>query len=231
MGLLGGFALALLVLDQWSTGSAPNYGSTKFLFLAAVVIASAGLPIALMWLPTDTRGMSVARWTGVAVVIAFLAVDSLLIRSIAAARPQQWAPPIPFDNPRSFWWPADVNGSANQPISSNPIACVYLPQGAKAPSAILDSQLSDAQRVYACSRLLTGLGGLDREAQPIVDWLSREWLTNQRAWEGVYGYLAEMSDEVLDRPIILLDDGSNVIGLESMRSLLARHPGDAWTRP
>jgi len=33
-----------------------------------------------------------------------------------------------------------------------------------------------------------------------------------------------MPDEVLDRPMILLDDGSNVIGLESVRSLLNRYP-------
>ena len=42
---------------------------------------------------------------------------------------------------------------------------------------------------------------------------------------------AGMSDDVLDRPVILLDDGSNVIGLESMRSLLDRHPPDAWSQP
>jgi hypothetical protein len=65
----------------------------------------------------------------------------------------------------------------------------------------------------------------------MVDWLRREWLTNTRAWEGVYGYLSEMPDSVLDRPVILLDDGSNVIGLESMRSLLARFPATAWSQP
>jgi hypothetical protein len=65
----------------------------------------------------------------------------------------------------------------------------------------------------------------------MVDWLRREWQNNERAWEGVYGYLAGMPDDVLDRPVILLDDGSNVIGLESMRSLLDRHPPDAWSQP
>ena len=171
--------------------------------------------------------MTLGRWAAVAAVVYLLIVDSLLTRSIAAARPEQWSPPIPFDNPQSYWWPADVNGTADQPIADNPVACVYLPQGASAPSAILDSQLSDPQRVYSCSRILAGLSGEDAGAQPIVDWLRREWLGNQRAWQNVHGYLSAMPDSVLDKPVILLDDGSNVIGLETMRNLLQRYPATA----
>ena len=47
----------------------------------------------------------------------------------------------------------------------------------------------------------------------------------------VHGYLEGMPDAVLDRPVILLDDGSNVIGLESMRSLLDRYPAEAGLTP
>jgi len=229
--LLAGFALTLNVVDQWATGGAPNYGSYKFTFMVVIVVAAATLPVGLMLLDPRSRGMTPTRWVGVGVVIIALVVDPLLVRSVAAARPEQWYPPIPFDNPRSYWWPAEVNGEPEQPISENPIGCVYLPAGAKAPSGILESGLSDPQRVYSCTRLLAGLAGEDAGAQPMVDWLRREWLTNTRAWTGVYGYLAGMPDEVLDRPVILLDDGSNVIGLESMRSLLARYPaeaGEAW---
>lgn len=230
VGLLASFAFALQVLDQWVTGSAPNYGSDKFMFLATVTVAAGTIPVALLLLSFGRATMTPVRWAGVGVVVLILVVDSLLVRSVAAARPEQWSPSIPFDNPRSYWWPADVNGNPVQPIDGNPVGCVYLPQGAKAPSAILDSKLSDAQRVYSCTRLLAGLAGEDVGAQPMVDWLRREWLNNERAWEGVYGYLAAMPDSVLDRPVILLDDGSNVIGLESMRSLLARFPADAWSR-
>lgn len=230
VALIAGFAVVLQVLDQWVTGSAPNYGSNKFAFLAAVAIAAGSLPLAIILVSPHASGMTVARWTAVGAVVLVLVVDSLLVRAIAAARPEQWSPPIPFNNPRSYWWPADVNGAASQQISGNPVGCVYLPQGAKAPSGILDSQLSDPQRVYSCTRLLAGLAGEDTGAQPMVDWLRREWLTNQRAWEGVYGYLAAMPDSVLDRPVILLDDGSNVIGLESMRSLLSRYPADSLSR-
>jgi len=225
--LLAGFALTLNVVDQWATGGAPNYGSQKFTFMAVIVIAAATLPVGLMLLDARARGMTPTRWVGVGVVIIALVVDPLLVRSVAAARPEQWSPPIPFDNPRSYWWPAEVNGEPNQPIAENPIGCVYLPAGAKAPSGILESGLSDPQRVYSCTRLLAGLASEDQGAQPMVDWLRREWLTNTRAWTGVYGYLAGMPDSVLDRPVILLDDGSNVTGLETMRSLLARYPAEA----
>ena len=231
IGLLAFTLLAFHVLDQWTTGSAPHYGANKYLFLVVIVVASATIPLALLLLSPSSKEMTAARWVGVGAVVVVLVADTLLIRSIAAARPEQWSPPIPFDNPRSYWWPADVNGTADQPVSDNPVGCVYLPAGAKAPSGLLDSQLSDAQRVYSCTRLLAGLAGEDEGAQPMVDWLRREWLTNQRAWENVYGYLSDMPDSVLDRPVILLDDGSNVIGLESMRSLLNRFPADAWSRP
>lgn len=231
IGLLSVNLLALQLLDQWTTGSAPNYGSNKFAFLVVIAVAATSTPIALMLISAASSGMTPARWVGVGVVIVTLVLDSLLIRAVAAARPEQWSPPIPFNNPQSYWWPAEVNGTDSQPVSGNPIGCVYLPAGAKAPSGILDSGLSDPQRVYSCTRLLAGLAGEDVGAQAMVDWLRREWLTNSRAWEGVYGYLSEMPDSVLDRPVVLLDDGSNVTGLETMRSLLGRFPADAWSRP
>ena len=225
--LLAGFAVALNGLDQWATGSAPHYGSLKFTFMVTIVLIAACLPIGILLLDPAYTGMTLTRWVALGAVVFVLTVDSLLVRSIAAARPEQWSPPIPFDNPQSYWWPADVNGTADQPIADNPVACVYLPQGASAPSAILDSQLSDPQRVYSCSRILAGLSGEDAGAQPIVDWLRREWLGNQRAWQNVHGYLSAMPDSVLDKPVILLDDGSNVIGLETMRNLLQRYPATA----
>lgn len=224
IALLAGFALTLNVLDQWATGSAPHYGSLKFTFMVVVVLLASCLPLALLLLEPEASGMTLSRWVGLSAIIFLLVIDSLLVRSVAAARPSQWSPSVPFDNPRSYWWPSEVNGTATQSIASNPVACVYLPQGAEAPSAILESQLSPPERVYSCSRLLAGLSSEDGRAQPIVDWLRREWLTNTRAWTDVHGYLSEMSDEVLDKPVILLDDGSNVIGLETMRALLQRYP-------
>ena len=225
VGLLAFFALAIYALDFWSTGGGPHYGSMKFTFMASVVALAACAPFALMLLDRRAGGrMTPMRWIAIAAVIYLMVIDSFLPRAISAARPEQWSPPIPFDNPMSYWSPAEVNGTGTQSIAGNPVGCVYLPQGAKAPSALLVSRLSDPQRVYSCTRILAGLSGQDAEAQPVVDWLRREWLTNQGAWEGVRGYLEAMPDAVKDKQMILLDDGSNVIGLSSIRYLLEKYP-------
>ena len=225
IGAVTFFALAIYVLDFWVTGGGPNYGSQKFAFLVVVIATTTTLPLALMLLDPDARSkMSALRWMGVAGVVVLLTLDSILPRAVANTRPENWSPPIPFNNSSGgYWWPAEVNGSSDQPISSNPIACVYLPNGAAAPSAIVPSGLSDAQRVYACTRQLAGLSGVDTYAQPIVDWLRREWYTNTPAWEPVYAGFTQLPDFVLERPVILLDEGSNVIGVEPLRALLERY--------
>ena len=225
---LGAFtfiAISIYILDFWSTGGGPHYGSLKFSYLVAGIGLATTVPIALMALsPERARVMTMPRWVGLAAIVMILAVDTLLPRAGAMLRPDLWSPPIPFENPKSYWWPADVNGTAEQSIAKNPMACVYLPEGSPVPTAIVPSGLSDPQRVYACTRQLSGLAGLDAEAQPIVDWLRREWFTNQPAWSAVYDGFMNLPDTVLDRPVILLDDGSNVKGIETLRTLLARYP-------
>ncbi len=229
LGIFIFFALAIYTLDFWSTGSGPHYGSMKFTFLTATLVLATCLPIGLMLIDPQALGaMTAPRWIAVGGILLLLMIDSVLPRAMALARPQQWSPPIPFNNTSgSYWWPAEVNGTADQPISASPVACVYLPQGAKVPSAILASALSDPQRVYSCTRLLAGLAGEDYDALALVEWLRREWLSNTPAWSPAYDALAGMPDSVQDRPVILLDDGSNVIGVESVRSLLARFPQSA----
>jgi hypothetical protein len=231
VGLMGSYAVAITVLDQWSTGGGPHYGAMKFAFLTSMVLLGSCVPVAILLVDPDNGRMSLARWAAVSVVVFLLIIDSILPRSVAALRPQQWAPPIPFNNPASYWWPADVKEKPVQTIASNPIGCVYLPQGAKVPSALLASELSPPERVYSCTRLLAGLSGYDATAQPLVDWLRREWLNNKGQWAEVYDYLSAMPQEVKDKPMILLDDGSNVIGLESVQSLLDRYPKYAGKTP
>ncbi len=228
LGVFTLIALSIYALDAYATGDAPHYGSMKFTFMVVSIALATTLPLAMLALNHEAGfGMTVGRWVLVAGVLVVLAVDSLLPRAIAQARPEVWSPPIPFENTSgSYWWPAEVNGEGEQPISSNPIACVYLPEGYPAPTAIVPSGLSDPQRVYACTRTLAGLGGLDGPAQGVVDWLRREWFSNTPAWSPVYDGLAGLDSEVLDRPVILLDDGSNVKGLETLRSLLERYPKD-----
>ena len=232
VGLLIGMALAITFLDAWATGGGPHYGAMKFTFMASLVVVATCLPVALLVLaPKGYRGIAPLQWVALVIVFFLLSIDTLLPRALAEARPQSWTPKNPFDNAQSYWWPADVNGTGTQPIATNPIGCVYLPQTAKVPSAILASQLSDPQRVYACTRLLSGLAGQDAQAQPLVDWLRREWFTNTPAWSDVYDGLAAMPASALDKPMILLDDGSNVIGLETVRALLERFPRDAGKTP
>ena len=228
LGVFTFIALCIYVLDAWATGDAPHYGSMKFTFMLVAIALASTLPIAILALDQQVGfSMTALRWIAVAGVVVLLAVDSILPRAIAQIRPERWSPPIPFNNTSgSYWWPAEVDGTPNQPISSNPIACVYLPEGYPAPTAIVPSGLSDPQRVYACTRQLAGLGGVDAQAQPIVDWLRREWFSNTPAWSPVYDSLASLDDDVLDRPVILLDDGSNVKGIETLRTLLVRFPKD-----
>ena len=196
LGVFVFIAMSIYVLDAYATGSAPNYGSMKFTFMVVSIALATTLPVAILALDSNAGfGMTVSRWITVAGVVMLLAVDSLLPRAIAQVRQDNWSPPIPFNNTSgSYWYPAEVNGRADQPIESNPIACVYLPEGYPVPTAIVPSGLSDAQRVYACTRQLAGLGGLDAEAQPVVDWLRREWLSNTPAWSPVYDGLAGLPD-------------------------------------
>ncbi len=228
LGMLAVVGLSIYVLDFWGTVGGPHYGSLKFSFMVAVVALAAGFPVAALLLdPAKVGRMSAPRWVAIAGVVLALAVDTLLPRAVGQARPQQWSPPIPFDNTSgSYWYPAEVNGRADQAIADNPIACIYLPEGYPAPTAIVPSGLSPGQRVYACTRQLAGLAGLDSQAQPVVSWLLREWTTNTPAWSAVYDGLASLPPDVLDRPVILLDDGSNVKGVETLRSLLGRFPKD-----
>lgn len=229
IAILAFFAVVIIVLDFWSTGSGPHYGAMKFTFLVATMALGSCLPLALLGVDNVVRDrMSAAKWLAVGGVIVVLAVDTILPRAVALARPQQWSPPIPFNNSSgSYWWPADVNGTGNQPIATNPVACVYLPPGYKVPTAIIPSGLSDPQRVYSCTRQLAGLSGSDTSAQPLVDWLRREWFTNTPAWSDVYDSLAAMPADVQAKPVILLDEGSNIVGLSSVAELLQRYPKTA----
>lgn len=226
VALMAGIGVTIYALDFWVTGSGPHYGSLKFTFMVVIVALATSLPLGLALLDQSAGArMTQLRWIAIGAIVVVLMIDSMLPRAIATARPEHWSPPIPFNNTSgSYWWPAEVNGKPTQSIATNPVACVYLPPGATAPSALVPSGLSDAQRVYACTRQLAGLSGMDTAAQPIVDWLRREWFTNTAAWGPVYDSLAAMPPEVLAKPVILLDEGSNVIGLESMASLLQRFP-------
>jgi hypothetical protein len=68
-----------------------------------------------------------------------------------------------------------------------------------------------------------GLAGKDSEGQPVVDWLRREWLNNEDAWTNEWPNLRNMPRDLLTRQVILLNDSNEVVGLESLESLLDRY--------
>jgi hypothetical protein len=132
-------------------------------------------------------------------------------------KPALW--PTATGDPAPYWWPAEVKATGDQPLSSNPIGCVYLPQGAERPSV-----LQDGPRAYSCTRILTGLSGQDVAAAGLVQWQLDEWLQNESNWDHFHAYLSQMSDEVRSKPIIILDNDSKVIGIEPLQTLLERYP-------
>ena len=109
--------------------------------------------------------------------------------------------------------------TADQPLTSNPIGCIYLPQGAERPSV-----LTDGQRAYSCTRLLTGVAGQSGPAAGIVSWTLDEWLSNESQWDHYQPYFAQMTPEARSRTLILLDDDSRVVGIASLQSLMDRYP-------
>lgn len=215
----------LTVADMWVTGSGPHYGALKMMFFVTVVVLSACLPFALMSLDSRRTGLTLVRGSAVVVVAYLLVLDGILPTAAAEIRPAQWPKELLYGV--KYWGPAEVKpGAVNQSIASNPVGCVYLPPGAKVPTV-----LPDGQRLYNCTRILIGLSGMDATAQPLVDWMRREWLTNTGSWMNEYDWLAGMPPEVRAKNLILLDEENRVVGLESIGSLVSRFPKFAGKTP
>jgi len=216
------YVLVVTLADFWSTGTGPNYASKKLAFAVAIPLLAAAVPVALMLFDRLTAGMTLTRWLAVGGVVALLVLDTLVPRALVQAKPSLW--PTASGDPAPYWWPAEVRATGDQPISQSPIGCVYLPQGAERPSV-----LQDGPRAYSCTRILTGLAGEDVAAAGLVQWQLDEWLQNESNWDHFHQYLSAMSPEVLTRPLILLDNDSKVVGIESLQALLERYPPDPQT--
>ena len=223
--VLIGYVSLLTVADMWVTGTGPHYGALKMMFFVTVVVLSACLPFALMGIDRRRAGLTLVRGSAVVVVAYLLVLDGILPRAAAEIRPTQWPKELLYGV--KYWGPAEVKPNAvNQSIASNPIGCVYLP-----PEAMVPTVLPDGQRLYNCTRILIGLSGMDATAQPLVDWMRREWLTNTGSWMNEYDWLAGMPPEVRAKNLILLDESNNVVGLESIGSLVSRFPKFAGKTP
>lgn len=220
--LVATYAVALMVIGTWWAGAGPNYGALKTTFLATMVILAVTVPLALADLDRAAVRTSMVQFAGIAAIIYLLAVDGILPRAATYVSPKQW--PAISGESKGYWWPAEVKWQADQTIASLPIACGYMTDRAQTPTA-----LPDGQKMYACTRLLAGLSGMDGEALSIVKWMRREWLTNQRAWLEEYPGLIGMSDRVRAKNIILLDVNNQVIGFEAVGTYMDRFKPD-WAK-
>ena len=215
--LLIAYSIGINALDALLTGSAPNYGSQKMGYMVAVVVATVTLPIALLVIDLRRSGMTVLRWVGVGVIAFAMIGDTLLPRGLSQLSSEYWSAPDPNNLP--FWAPAEVKPVAEQPISSTPVACAFLPQGADQPSG-----QPNAETVYRCTRMLVGLGGLEGRVGGLMEWVTNDWLSNGSFWSVWHASINGASDEAKSRRVVLLDSDGSVIGFETLGSLLERFP-------
>ena len=220
IALVGTYALALQVLGTWYSGSGPNYGALKMTFFIVILTITVTTPFAIMELDrTRTSGrfpeLTPVRVGALVGIVFLLATDGLLTRAVTYVSPEQW-PSTELN--RNYWWPAEVRPVADQTIASNPIGCVYLEPGDPLPTV-----LKDGQRMYACTRILTGLSGMDATAQQLVDFQRREWFTNVPAWLDEYPALQTLPPEVRAKKLILISGNNDVTGLETIDVLMQRY--------
>ena len=191
--------------------------------MTAVILAST-VPLAIMEINRARTGTNVVTWLALVALVALLTVDTIMPRALTNVTPSRWKDTYVTGGAeqRGYWWPAEVKSQGDQTITSLPIGCAYLPQNAEVPTGLPDGQLA-----YVCTRVLGGLNGMDSAAQPLVDWLRRDWLTNQKSWTDVWPSLRDMPADVLSKNVILLNESNQVVGLQPVSSLLDRYR-PAW---
>ena len=215
LAMIASYALALGTLGTWYSGSGPNYGAQKMTFFAVILTIVVCAPFAIMEIDRVKPALTPARVGAFVGIVFLISIDGLLPRALTYTSPEQW-PSTELN--RNYWWPAEVRDTANQTITSNPVGCVYLEPGDALPTV-----LKDGQRMYACTRILAGLSGMDSTAQGLVDFQRREWLTNEAAWLNEYPNLQLLSPEVRAKQLILISGNNDVVGLESIDRLMQKY--------
>lgn len=210
----GSYALLIAVADFWAVGSGPNYGSLKISFAVFMPILVASLPFALMAFHRGASRPNALGLTAVAGIVVVLTLDTLFPRAVLQLKPANW----PNVSSKPYWYPAEVRDTGEQSLASNPIGCVFLPRGAEQPTALPQGQL-----IYTCTRLLSGVAGVETLAAPIVKWQLDEWLQNRSMWNEMHPYFSSLDPAILGRSLILLDQDRQVVGLETIGGLLRRY--------
>jgi len=213
--LAGGYALAIAFADFWAVGGGPNYGSQKISFAVFLPILVCALPFALLTFHRGSVRVNALGVAAVGVIVIMMTLDTLFPRAVLQLKPANW----PSVSGSPYWYPAEVRDTGEQTLSSNPIGCVFLPRGGEVPTG-----LPQGQAIYSCTRLLSGVAGVETLAAPIVKWELDEWLQNRSMWSEVHPQFSALSPEIQGRSLILLDGNRQVMGLESLGVLLNRFP-------
>jgi hypothetical protein len=216
-------ALALIVYfvvissgDAVMSGSAPNYGSNKFGFAVAITLAAAYVPIAAMVFDTSERRMTAVRWILAASVRVVLTLDTLLPRALSTLSPKLW---VGVDSGApAYWTAAEVKDRPDQPLASQPVACLFVP-----PQVSVPSSLPLGQESYSCTRLMLGMTGLEGQAGSLVPWLALDWTTQRTHWDEVYPDLLIGTSAISDRQVISMDTNGGIAGFTTMREILTRN--------
>lgn len=214
------YLLAIAVADGVFTGTAPGYATLKMGFGFSIAIAGATLPVALMILDWPARGMTLLRWAGFGGVVGVLVLEGILPRAVSVVSPTKWLAE-PLAGPE-YWSAIEVQPVADQPVSSLPIACTFLPPGADKPSSMPRGELA-----YSCTRLLIGLSGKEAQVGSLMEWVSTDWLSNASLWNEWYPNLVNSPEDIKPRRVLLFDENGTVIGFETLQGLLNRFPPPA----
>jgi hypothetical protein len=209
--VFGAYTLVITIGDAIITGGAPHYGGQKIMFAFAIMALVVTLPLALMLCES-----SVLLGLTIGAVLILLTVDSILPRALSALSPVLW--PTVNANAPQYWAGAEVNGTADQPISNSPIACFTLPPASTVPTALPFGQDS-----YACTRLLIGLNALEGKAGALPNWLQTDWMSNRTNWDEFYDSLLESTKPLATRSIIVMGDEKQLLGLQPWGLVLSRN--------
>jgi hypothetical protein len=207
----GAYTLVITVGDAILTGGAPHYGGQKIMYAFVVMALVSTLSIALMVF----EGPILLSF-GIGAIFVLLTVDSILPRALSAMSPVLW-PSVNASSPQ-YWAGAEVNGTALQPISKSPIACLTVPPQSAVPTA-----LPFGQESYSCTRLMVGLNALEGKAGTLPFWLQEDWLSNRENWNQYYDGLKESTENLRERQIIMMGEDKRLQGLQPWGSILDRN--------
>jgi len=209
--IFGTYTLLITIGDAIITGGAPHYGGQKIMYAFVIMALAVTLPLALMLFEN-----SLLLGLAIGAVLILLTVDSILPRALSALSPVLW--PTVNANAPQYWAGAEVNGTADQPISNSPIACFTLPPASTVPTALPFGQDS-----YACTRLLIGLNALEGKAGTLSNWLQTDWMSNRTNWDEFYDSLVESTQPLATRSVIIMGDEKQLLGLQPWGLVLSRN--------